>query len=91
MPEPQHADPSAPPVTAARPATDNAQPKRPNLFVRVLRGLWHGVDTFRKVLHLVLLRWNQGQRRVLPEHPQTELHVQPGELRNAEGCLRRRR
>ncbi|HEX5788466.1 MAG TPA: hypothetical protein VFY03_09820, partial [Woeseiaceae bacterium] len=31
------------------------EPRRPNLFVRALRALWHGVDTFRKILHLVLL------------------------------------
>ena len=29
--------------------------KKKNLFVRLLSGIWSGVDGFRKVLHLILL------------------------------------
>lgn len=32
-----------------------AAPARPNGFLRFLRTFWHGVDTVRKLLHLVLL------------------------------------
>lgn len=37
--------------------TENAidPPRRQSLPLRLLRGFWHGVDTFRKILHLVLL------------------------------------
>ncbi len=29
--------------------------KKRNLFVRILSGIWSGVDSFRKILHLLLL------------------------------------
>ena len=29
--------------------------KKKNIFVRVLSGIWGGIDGFRKILHLILL------------------------------------
>ncbi len=32
-----------------------APPRRPNIFVRLLRGLWRGLDVFRRAVHLFLM------------------------------------